>query len=627
MVLAFSSFVAPAFGGFGTSSSSFASSSSLDGTLFGNTQASLGGFGATTSSFGFGGAAAAPAATSSFGSFALPSLSGTGGLFGAPSSSSTGFGSTAFGAPAANTGSGFSFGGFGAASSTSLGSFAAAPAAQSTSWGNFSLGSTATTGSLFGGSTAGAFSSSTGSSLGGLGTWGTGSSSSAPSFSFGGSGSPFGSSGLGTSTLSFAPPGASAPFSFSTSGFGADTSSSLAPFASTNSTGFGSGFGGMGSTLGLGGGTPLGATTIGVAGSSPYSPAVVDSDPHGVERWPKALGLSQSEALQSNNRPVPAVLKTTPRSAVRIKPKHYPISMPQVNEFSVLSDASGPQLLNNDIVLVSRRNLRSIRNLGVPDEVPIQDEDSAASESPSQPPAQSSPLAGAGQPHYQSPPSHSSAHGLSGPRSQSPIAGRDQPQLLRGQSSHAAANGAASTNGVRPRTRSPLTMPHNDSIEDALPGIPVLTRKKTPFPGIAPTLDGGCDYSLSPPIDVLERMSKDDLRRVKDFAIACDYGRVQWLEPVDLHDFEHDLSEVVCFGERELEVYPDPRVRPPVGQRLNKPAQIELFNVWPKNQKKFSRDVAMVKHYEDQLRAAPGEFVSYDANRGIWAFRVSNFEA
>ena len=42
------------------------------------------------------------------------------------------------------------------------------------------------------------------------------------------------------------------------------------------------------------------------------------------------------------------------------------------------------------------------------------------------------------------------------------------------------------------------------------------------------------------------------------------------------------FSEIVFFRRREVEVYPDTYLnKPPVGEELNKKAEITLENVWP----------------------------------------------
>uniref|UniRef100_A0A6B2KWK9 Peptidase S59 domain-containing protein n=1 Tax=Arcella intermedia TaxID=1963864 RepID=A0A6B2KWK9_9EUKA len=131
-----------------------------------------------------------------------------------------------------------------------------------------------------------------------------------------------------------------------------------------------------------------------------------------------------------------------------------------------------------------------------------------------------------------------------------------------------------------------------------------------------------------PPIEVLQKMDAESLRRVPAFGIGKldeitkqKVGEVRFHGETDVLGL--DLDRIVFFKEKAVEVYPVDCEKPPVGQNLNKPAQIFLYNCYPK-----SGDVGA---YEEFLRhkcktlPEKTEFVSYDPKNGEWVFIVEHF--
>ena len=79
-------------------------------------------------------------------------------------------------------------------------------------------------------------------------------------------------------------------------------------------------------------------------------------------------------------------------------------------------------------------------------------------------------------------------------------------------------------------------------------------------------------------------MSKEELSAVEDFEISNEHGCIQFFGPTDLVDV--DLEKDVVISQRGIDIYPDdianPSQKPSRGQKLNKPALINLYNVPPK---------------------------------------------
>nr|XP_019068099.2 nuclear pore complex protein NUP98B-like isoform X4 [Solanum lycopersicum] len=150
--------------------------------------------------------------------------------------------------------------------------------------------------------------------------------------------------------------------------------------------------------------------------------------------------------------------------------------------------------------------------------------------------------------------------------------------------------------------------------------------------GIMPKLQRA-DYYTVPPIEELLLKEKEEAGfccHVKDFVVGRHgYGSIKFLGETDIRKL--DLDSAVHFNHREVIIYMDESKKPPVGQGLNKPAEITLLNVKciNKSSGKEYRDGPMVNKYKDMLikKAVEqhAEFVSYDPVEGQWKFRVSHF--
>lgn len=80
-----------------------------------------------------------------------------------------------------------------------------------------------------------------------------------------------------------------------------------------------------------------------------------------------------------------------------------------------------------------------------------------------------------------------------------------------------------------------------------------------------------------------------------------------------------------------LQVYLDDTKKPPIGQGLNRPAEIALNGIFKmeKATGKPSTDPGVISKFAQKLKSlAAGQnarFVDYKADKGIWRFRVDHF--
>ena len=108
----------------------------------------------------------------------------------------------------------------------------------------------------------------------------------------------------------------------------------------------------------------------------------------------------------------------------------------------------------------------------------------------------------------------------------------------------------------------------------------------------------------------------------------------------DLANIEqpHDVHARVKLMQGEIILYPDAELKPDVGEELNRPARVTLFNCRPQSSapqtgvskwKKAATDAVMAEKYAAKVRRMTenkgAEFVSYDYLEGIWVFRADHF--
>jgi nuclear pore complex protein Nup98-Nup96 len=132
-----------------------------------------------------------------------------------------------------------------------------------------------------------------------------------------------------------------------------------------------------------------------------------------------------------------------------------------------------------------------------------------------------------------------------------------------------------------------------------------------------------------PSMDILLKMTKDELMNVRDFTVfKDDVGRVIFMGTTDVRGL--DIDRIVAFKDREIVVYPNESDKPTVGEGLNKPAEITLSKCWPMD-KKTNRPTddpteleGFVKKLKRRCRKWGVQYKSYE--HGNWTFALEHFD-
>ncbi|KAJ7320252.1 hypothetical protein JRQ81_019763 [Phrynocephalus forsythii] len=162
---------------------------------------------------------------------------------------------------------------------------------------------------------------------------------------------------------------------------------------------------------------------------------------------------------------------------------------------------------------------------------------------------------------------------------------------------------------------------HSEKAEGVFPPHPA---------GIVLTRAG---YYTVPSLEELARMTNEKGECVvKDFTIGRrGYGSIYFQGNITLADM--NLDDIVHIRRKEVIVYPDDEHKPPVGEGLNRRAEVTLDGVWPTDKttrcliKSPERLAEM--NYEGRLEAVSrkqgAQFKEYRPETGSWVFKVSHF--
>ncbi|CAK9178036.1 unnamed protein product [Ilex paraguariensis] len=141
------------------------------------------------------------------------------------------------------------------------------------------------------------------------------------------------------------------------------------------------------------------------------------------------------------------------------------------------------------------------------------------------------------------------------------------------------------------------------------------------------------DYYTEPRIQELaakERAEPGFCRHVKNFVVGRHgYGSIKFIGETDVRRL--DLESLIQFNNREVIVYVDENKKPPVGQGLNKPAEVTLLNIkcFDKKTGQHYTEGPRIDKYKEMLKRKAedqgAEFVSYDPIKGEWKFKVNHF--
>lgn len=140
-------------------------------------------------------------------------------------------------------------------------------------------------------------------------------------------------------------------------------------------------------------------------------------------------------------------------------------------------------------------------------------------------------------------------------------------------------------------------------------------------------------YYTIPSMEELAGMVEEDGSCfVENFTIGReDYGNVCFPGITNVAGL--NLDEIVHFRRKEVTLYPDDDQKPPVGQGLNKKAQITLDRVWPNDKTTHFpiKDLDRLKmmNYQQRLENVAAKlgarFMDYRPETGSWVFQVSHF--
>ncbi|XP_023614560.1 nuclear pore complex protein Nup98-Nup96 isoform X10 [Myotis lucifugus] len=170
---------------------------------------------------------------------------------------------------------------------------------------------------------------------------------------------------------------------------------------------------------------------------------------------------------------------------------------------------------------------------------------------------------------------------------------------------------------------------HEESLQDDREEIENSTYNMHPA-GIVLTKVG---YYTIPSIDDLAKITNEKGECiVSDFTIGRKgYGSIYFEGEVNLTNL--NLDDIVHIRRKEVIVYLDDNQKPPVGEGLNRKAEVTLDGVWPTD--KTSR--CLIKspdrladiNYEGRLEAVSrkqgAQFKEYRPETGSWVFKVSHF--
>ncbi|EQC38918.1 hypothetical protein SDRG_03876 [Saprolegnia diclina VS20] len=138
---------------------------------------------------------------------------------------------------------------------------------------------------------------------------------------------------------------------------------------------------------------------------------------------------------------------------------------------------------------------------------------------------------------------------------------------------------------------------------------------------LAPTLTKEGYYTM-PDLSQLRTMTTKELQNVDNFAVGCKgLGCVQWYGATDVTNL--NLDDLVLFSTREVVVYPDEDSKHALGSGLNRPALVELLQVYPPTQ-----DAKREKYIERVIartETMDATHVDYNPDAGVWKFRVEHF--
>ena len=127
------------------------------------------------------------------------------------------------------------------------------------------------------------------------------------------------------------------------------------------------------------------------------------------------------------------------------------------------------------------------------------------------------------------------------------------------------------------------------------------------------------EYKTIPDIRLLSLMSKDELRKITNFTIENNWGKIIFEGQTDITN--QKLDEIIDISHGNITVYHNDYFKPPIGQKLNKPAIVHLYKCFDKHM----NNIEFIQKLKRVIKEQGGEFVKYDERTGEWVFRVKHF--
>ena len=121
-------------------------------------------------------------------------------------------------------------------------------------------------------------------------------------------------------------------------------------------------------------------------------------------------------------------------------------------------------------------------------------------------------------------------------------------------------------------------------------------------------------------MEVLEFMTEDQLQSVESFAIKNEFGKATFDGKTDITGL--NLDELVNITYGGIDVYPESVKPPPLGQKLNKPAFLQFFNLKPPHDMDTELFIERLKGNCHKINA---EHIHYINDTNEWKIKVPGF--
>ncbi|CAI4044784.1 hypothetical protein SKDZ_11G1400 [Saccharomyces kudriavzevii ZP591] len=167
----------------------------------------------------------------------------------------------------------------------------------------------------------------------------------------------------------------------------------------------------------------------------------------------------------------------------------------------------------------------------------------------------------------------------------------------------------------------PTHIAENEKIDNRIPGL--LSNDVSFFQN---------NYYISPSMETLGNKSLIELRRISNLVIGHrDYGKVEFLEPVDLSNTPLDTlcDDIVIFGQKSCSIYENCSIKPKKGEGINVRCRVTLYSCFPidKETRKPIKNMIhpLLKRSIAKLKENPVyKFESYDPVTGTYSYTVDS---